>query len=121
MKLLTTYTSFKNLNGGDFILMRSHDLDVVHVWMGKSQSDVVKVKEIEVFKMLKVQWWVPMKKGINLDERHLYENCWNGKWKFNFVDIKQWLHIFLFFRVFSLKNVSNKSHITIPSTYLSKV
>ncbi len=75
MKPLTTYTPFKNLNDGDFILMRSHDLDLVHVWMGKSQSDVVKVKEIEFFKMVKVQWWVPMKKGINLDEWHLYEDC----------------------------------------------
>jgi hypothetical protein len=29
-----------------------------------------------------------MKKGSNLDERHLYEDCWNGKWKCNSVDLK---------------------------------
>jgi hypothetical protein len=70
--------------------------------------------------MLRVHWWVP--KGINLDERHLYEDWWNGKWKCNFVDLKQWLDIsFVFFLVSSLKNVSNKSHITIPSTYPRRV
>jgi hypothetical protein len=63
-----------------------------------------------------------MKKGINLDEQHLYEDCYNDKWKWNFVDLKQWLDIsFVFFLVSSLKNVSNKSHITIPSTYASRV
>jgi hypothetical protein len=30
-----------------------------------------------------------MKKRSNLDERHLYEDCWNGKWKCNLVDPKQ--------------------------------
>jgi hypothetical protein len=87
MKPLTTYTSFKNLNDGDFVLMRSHDPNLVSVWMGKAQGDVVKTKEIEFFKMVKVQWWVPMKKGKTLDEQHLYEDCWNDKWKCNFVDL----------------------------------
>jgi len=68
MRPLTTYTSFKNLNDGDFVLMRSHDLDLVLVWMGRAQGDVVKAKEIDFFKMVRVQWWVPMKKGVNLDE-----------------------------------------------------
>jgi hypothetical protein len=34
-----------------------------------------------------------VKKGANIDERHLYEDCWNGKWKCNFVDLEQWLDI----------------------------
>jgi hypothetical protein len=51
--------------------------------MGRAEGDVVKDKESEYFKMGKVQWWVPMKKGLKLDERHLYENYWNGKWKCN--------------------------------------
>jgi hypothetical protein len=29
----------------------------------------------EYFKMVRVQRWVLMKKGSNLDEWHLYENC----------------------------------------------
>jgi hypothetical protein len=33
--------------------------------------------------MVKVQRWVPMKKGSNLDEWLLYEDYWNGKWKCN--------------------------------------
>jgi hypothetical protein len=31
--------------------------------------------------------------GCNMDGRHLYEDCWNGKWKCNFVDPKQLLDI----------------------------
>jgi len=72
MRPLTTYTSFKNLNDGDFVLMRSHDLDLVLVWMGRAQGDVVKAKEIDFFKMVRVQWWVPMKKGVNLDEPSIW-------------------------------------------------
>jgi hypothetical protein len=34
-----------------------------------------------------------MKKGTNLDEQHLYDDCWNGKWKCNFVILEQWLNI----------------------------
>jgi hypothetical protein len=30
----------------------------------------------------------PAKKGSNLDEQCLYENCWNGKWKCNLTDPK---------------------------------
>jgi hypothetical protein len=36
--------------------------------MGKTESDVVKDEENEYFKMVKVQWWVPMKKIFKLDE-----------------------------------------------------
>jgi hypothetical protein len=34
----------------------------------------VKDEESAFFKMVKVQWWVLVKKGINLDEQHLYED-----------------------------------------------
>jgi hypothetical protein len=30
--------------------------------MGKAKGDVVKDEENEYFKMVNVQWWVPMKK-----------------------------------------------------------
>jgi hypothetical protein len=46
-----------------------------------------------IFKMVRVQWWVPMKKGPNMDEWHMYENCWNGKWKCNIANLEQWLDI----------------------------
>jgi hypothetical protein len=36
--------------------------------MGRTQGDVVKDEESAFFKMVRVQWWVPAKKGINLDE-----------------------------------------------------
>jgi hypothetical protein len=36
--------------------------------MGKTKGDIVKDQESEYFKMVKVQWWVPMKKGSKLDE-----------------------------------------------------
>jgi hypothetical protein len=79
MKPLTAYTPFRDLNVGDFVLARPHVLDFVPVWMGGAEGDVVKDEKSEYFKMVRVQWWVPMKKISNLDERHLYEDCWNGK------------------------------------------
>jgi hypothetical protein len=32
--------------------------------MGKAESDVIKDEKNEHFKMVKIQWWVPMKKNI---------------------------------------------------------
>jgi hypothetical protein len=68
MKPLTAYTPFKNLNVENFVLVRPHNLDLVLLWMGKVEGDVVKDEESEYFKMVKVQWWVLLKKGSNLDE-----------------------------------------------------
>jgi hypothetical protein len=67
--------------------MRLHDPLLVPIWLGRTQSDVVKDDQNEFFKMVRAQWWVPMKKGSNLDERRLYKDYWNGKWK-GLVDLK---------------------------------
>jgi hypothetical protein len=80
---------FKDLNVGDFMLVKMHDLDLVPLWMGKVEGDVIKDEESEYFKMVKVQLWVLVKKGSNLDEQHLYEDCWNGKWKCNLANPEQ--------------------------------
>jgi hypothetical protein len=64
----TTYTPFKDFNVGDFVLVIPHDPNLVALWMGKTKGDVVKDKESEYFKMVKVQWWVLVKKGSKLDE-----------------------------------------------------
>ncbi len=48
--------------------MKLHDLGLIFVWMGKTQGDVMKDEENDFFKMVRVQWWVPMKKRTNLDE-----------------------------------------------------
>jgi hypothetical protein len=56
-----------------------------------------------------------------LDECHLYEDCWNGKWKCNLANPNQWLDISAIFFLFLLeKNITNKSQISIPSTYANK-
>ncbi len=56
-----------------------------------------------------------MKKCSNLDEQHLYEDCWNGKWKCNLADLKQWFNIsIVFFSFLVLKNITKKSQINIP-------
>ncbi len=89
MRPLTTYMPFKDLNVGDFMLVRMHDLDLVPLWMGKVEGDVIKNEESEYFKMVRVQSWVLVKKGSNLDEQHMYEDCWNGKWKCNLANPKQ--------------------------------
>jgi hypothetical protein len=60
--------------------------------MGRAEGDVIKNEENEYFKMMRIQWWVPMKKRSNLDE-----DCWNGKWKCNLADPKQWINILVFF------------------------
>jgi hypothetical protein len=69
---------------------------------GKNRSDVIKDEKNEYFKMVKVQWWVLVTKRSNLDEQHLYEDCWNGKWKCNLVDLEQWLDISTIFILFFL-------------------
>jgi hypothetical protein len=68
MRPLTTYTPLKNLSVGDFVLVTLHDPDLVRFWMERAEGDVIKDEETEYFKMVRVQWWVPLKKGSNLDE-----------------------------------------------------
>ncbi len=68
--------------------MKLHDPMFIRVWMGRTQSDVVEDDQNENFKMVKVWWWVLVKKRSNLNERHLYEDCSNGKWKCNLIDQK---------------------------------
>ncbi len=58
------YTLFIDLNDGDFVVVRPHDLGLFSIWIGRMQGD----EESAFFKMVRVQWWVPMKKGKNLDE-----------------------------------------------------
>jgi hypothetical protein len=48
---------------------------------GWEEQRVIKDDESEYFKMVRIQRWVLVKKGSNLDEQHLYEDRWNGKWK----------------------------------------
>ncbi len=90
------------------MLVRPHDPDLVPFWMGRVKGDVIKDEESEYFKMVRVQWWVPVKKGSNLDEHHMYENCWNGKWKCNLADPKKWLDISTIFCLFSCSEKYNK-------------
>jgi hypothetical protein len=75
LKPAPTYTPFRNLNNGDFVFVSLHDPFLVPVLLGRTQSDVVKDDQNEFFKMVRVQWWVPVKKGSNLDEQCLYEDC----------------------------------------------
>jgi hypothetical protein len=36
--------------------------------MGRVEGDVIKDENSEYFKMVKVQWWVPVKKRSNFNE-----------------------------------------------------
>ncbi len=92
LKLVPTYTPFRILNNGDFILVKLHDPFLILIWLG-TQSDVFKDDPNEFFIMVRVEWWVLMKKGSNLDEQCLYEDCWNGKWKCNLADLEYWFKI----------------------------
>ncbi len=75
MRPLIAYMPFRDLNVGNFVLMKPHDSNLVPLWMGRVEGDVIKDEMSEYFKMVRVQRWVLMKKGSNLDEWHLYENC----------------------------------------------
>ncbi len=44
----TAYTPFRDFNDGDFVFVRLHGLGLVHIWMGRAQSDVVK-DEVNAF------------------------------------------------------------------------
>ncbi len=63
MRLLIAYVPFKDHNVGDFMLVRLHDLDLVPFQMGKVEGNVIKDEKNEYFKMVKIQWWVLVKKG----------------------------------------------------------
>ncbi len=89
MKSLIAYVPFKDLNVGNFVLMKPHDPDLVPLWMGKVEDDVIKDEKSEYFKMVRAQWWVFVKKQSNLDEWHLHEDCWNGMWKCNLANPEQ--------------------------------
>ncbi len=54
LKIVLAYTPFKNLDNGDFVIVRPHDLILVPMWMGRTQSDVVKDDQNENFKMVMV-------------------------------------------------------------------
>jgi hypothetical protein len=40
LKLAPTYTPFRFLNNGDFVLVTFHNPFLVPIWLGKTQSDV---------------------------------------------------------------------------------
>jgi hypothetical protein len=56
LKPSSTYTPFKDLNNGDFVLVRPHDPFFIPMWMGRTQCDVMKNEQNENFKMVRVQW-----------------------------------------------------------------
>ncbi len=68
---IPAYTPFRDFNNGDFVLMKPHDPYLVLIWLGRTHIDVVKDDQNEFFKMVRVQWWVPVKKRSNLDEQCL--------------------------------------------------
>jgi hypothetical protein len=47
-------TLFKDFNNGDFVLVKPYDPLLVLVWLGRTQSDVVKDDQNEFFNMVKV-------------------------------------------------------------------
>lgn len=51
MRPLIPYVPFKDVNVGDFVLVRLHDPYLVPMWMGRVQGDIVKDEEGDFFKM----------------------------------------------------------------------
>ncbi len=55
MRPLIAYTPFRDFNVGDFVLVKPHDLDLVPLWLGRVEGDVIKDEDNEYFKMVRVQ------------------------------------------------------------------
>jgi hypothetical protein len=75
---IVAYMPFYDLFVGSFVLVRLIDPRIYLVWMGRVESDVVRNQKNENYRKVYVQWWVPMRKGVENDEE-LYHNCWLTK------------------------------------------
>jgi len=62
LKLILAYTSFRDLNNENFVLVKLHEPFLIPVQIRRTHIDVVKDDQNEFFKMVRVQWWVPVKK-----------------------------------------------------------
>ncbi len=56
LSLNTTYTPFRDLHEGDFLLAHPCELVVYLVWMGKAHSDVVKDGNDQHYQMVHIRW-----------------------------------------------------------------
>jgi len=54
------------------------------LWMRKMHNDVVKGENNGHYRIVHVQWWVPLKKGAHNNAK-LYQDYWQGKWKCNLI------------------------------------
>jgi len=48
MRPLIPYIPFKDVNVGDFVIMRLHDPNLVPMLMGRAESDIVKDEESDL-------------------------------------------------------------------------
>jgi hypothetical protein len=51
MRPLTPYIPVKDVTIGDFVLTRLHYPNLVPMWMGRAQGDIVKDEESDFFKI----------------------------------------------------------------------
>jgi hypothetical protein len=116
---IATYTHFRNLHEGDFLLACPSKLEMYPVWMGRVHTDVVKDVNDEHYRMVHVQWWVPFKKEACNDAK-LYRGCWEGKWKCNLSNPMQWVDIdSTAFSFPTRKNTTMNNIITISDVHVS--
>jgi hypothetical protein len=57
-----TYTPFQDLGVGDFTLVRSIDLELYPVWMGRVKNEVEKDEQSDNFRHFHIQLWVSEKR-----------------------------------------------------------
>jgi len=57
------------------LLIRLDDEDMYPIWMGEALEEIDMNPNNDNYKKVHVNWWVPVGRG-NLDEKSLYENCW---------------------------------------------
>ncbi len=53
--LRTTCMHFRDINVGDFVFVRLHDLEHVLRWMGRMKNNILKDENDDFFRRLRVQ------------------------------------------------------------------
>jgi hypothetical protein len=88
----TSFEPLHHVQKGMFLLIRPDDEDTYPIWMGEALEEIDMNPNNDNYKKVHVNWWVPVGRG-NLDEKLLYENCWERNWKPNPSDPPRWEEI----------------------------
>ena len=85
----TSFDPIIHVRKGMFLLIRPDDEDVYPIWLGEALGDIELNPQSPQYKKVYVGWWIPMGR-VGLDEKSLYQDCWDKKWRHNPSDLPRW-------------------------------